>query len=106
MLGGEQGLDLAGMLQNIQHNPFSYGLAFIGTLLWAAYCTLTARIAQGTNGITLFFILVSVVLWIKYALMGAAVLILMGLLQYHYFLRQQRWALVMPLGMLGFCMAM
>ena len=72
VLGGGQGFDLAGMLQNIQHNPFSYGLAFIGTLLWAAYCTLTARIAKGSNGITLFFILVSIVLWIKYALMGGS----------------------------------
>ncbi|WP_333975687.1 aromatic amino acid DMT transporter YddG [Acinetobacter colistiniresistens] len=70
VLGGEQGFDLAGMLQNIQQNPFSYGLAFIGTLLWAAYCTLTARIAKGVNGITLFFMLVAIVLWIKYLLMG------------------------------------
>ncbi|ENX18442.1 hypothetical protein F895_00057 [Acinetobacter sp. CIP 64.2] len=70
VLGGEQGFDLAGMLQNIQQNPLSYGLAFIGTLLWAAYCTLTARIAKGVNGITLFFMLVAIVLWIKYLLMG------------------------------------
>ncbi|WP_312101551.1 aromatic amino acid DMT transporter YddG [Acinetobacter venetianus] len=70
VLGGEQGFDLAGMLHNVQANPLSYGLAFIGTLLWAAYCTLTARIAKGVNGITLFFILVAIVLWIKYLLMG------------------------------------
>jgi drug/metabolite transporter (DMT)-like permease len=70
VLGGEQGFDLAGMWGNIQHNPLSYGLAFIGTLLWAAYCTLTAKMAKGSNGITLFFMLVSMVLWIKYALMG------------------------------------
>ncbi|RZF56718.1 drug/metabolite DMT transporter permease [Acinetobacter halotolerans] len=70
VLGGEQGFDLIGMWQNIQNNPLSYGLAFIGTLLWAAYCTLTARIANGSNGITLFFILVAIVLWIKYLLMG------------------------------------
>ncbi|MCH7335633.1 aromatic amino acid DMT transporter YddG [Acinetobacter sp. NIPH 2699] len=70
VLGGEQGFDLAGMWQNIQNNPLSYGLAFIGTLLWAAYCTLTAKIANGSNGITLFFILVAIVLWIKYLLMG------------------------------------
>ena len=70
VLGGEQGFDLVGMWGNIQHNPLSYGLAFIGTLLWAAYCTLTAKMAKGSNGITLFFILVSIVLWIKYALMG------------------------------------
>ncbi|WP_436863473.1 aromatic amino acid DMT transporter YddG [Acinetobacter haemolyticus] len=70
VLGGEQGFDLPNMWGNIQSNPLSYGLAFVGTLLWAAYCTLTARIAQGVNGITLFFVLVAVVLWIKYFLMG------------------------------------
>lgn len=70
VLGGEQGFDLPNMWGNIQSNPLSYGLAFVGTLLWAAYCTLTARIAQGANGITLFFVLVAVVLWIKYLLMG------------------------------------
>ncbi|WP_340600780.1 aromatic amino acid DMT transporter YddG [Acinetobacter sp. HZNU-JH01] len=70
VLGGEQGFDLPNMWGNIQSNPLSYGLAFVGTLLWAAYCTLTARIAQGANGITLFFVLVAVVLWIKYFLMG------------------------------------
>jgi len=70
VLGGEQGIDLHSMWVNIQHNPLSYGLAFIGTLLWAAYCTLTAKMAKGSNGITLFFMLVSMVLWIKYALMG------------------------------------
>ncbi|KXO85313.1 hypothetical protein AYK86_06500 [Acinetobacter venetianus] len=70
VLGGDQGFDLASMLNNIQANPLSYGLAFIGTLLWAAYCTLTAGIAKGVNGITLFFILVAIVLWLKYLLMG------------------------------------
>ncbi|WP_436871931.1 aromatic amino acid DMT transporter YddG [Acinetobacter haemolyticus] len=70
VLGGEQGFDLPNMWGNIQSNPLSYGLVFVGTLLWAAYCTLTARIAQGANGITLFFVLVAVVLWIKYLLMG------------------------------------
>ncbi|WP_020652949.1 aromatic amino acid DMT transporter YddG [Massilia niastensis] len=70
VLGGEQGLDLAGMLANVRDNPLSYGLAFAGALLWAAYCTVTARIAGGKNGVTLFFILVSVTLWIKYLLEG------------------------------------
>lgn len=72
VLGGDQGFDLIGMTANIQQNPLSYGLAFMGTLLWAAYCTLTARIANGVNGITLFFILVSIVLWIKYLVMGGS----------------------------------
>jgi len=72
VLGGDQGFDLIGMTANIQQNPLSYGLAFMGTLLWAGYCTLTARIANGVNGITLFFILVSIVLWIKYFVMGGS----------------------------------
>lgn len=72
VLGGEQGFDLIGITANIQQNPLSYGLAFMGTLLWTAYCTLTARIANGVNGITLFFILVSIVLWIKYLVMSGS----------------------------------
>jgi len=70
VLGGEQGFDAAGMLANVRDNPFSYGLAFAGTLIWAAYCTVTARIANGKNGVTLFFVLVSITLWTKYALQG------------------------------------
>ena len=66
VLGGEQGVDAAGMLANVRDNPLSYGLAFAGALIWAAYCTVTARIAGGKNGVTLFFILVSASLWLKY----------------------------------------
>lgn len=72
VLGGEQGLDLASMLENIKDNPLSYGLAFIGALIWATYCTVTARIANGKNGVTLFFILTAMVLWVKYFLIGGA----------------------------------
>ncbi len=72
VLGGEQGLDLASMLENIKDNPLSYGLAFIGALIWATYCTVTARIANGKNGVTLFFILTALVLWVKYLVIGGA----------------------------------
>lgn len=70
VLGGEQGLDLAGMRANVLDNPLSYGLAFAGALIWAAYCTVTARMAKGSNGITLFFLLTALALWIKYLLLG------------------------------------
>ncbi|OWW18765.1 aromatic amino acid DMT transporter YddG [Noviherbaspirillum denitrificans] len=70
VLGGDQGLDLAGMVENIKDNPLSYGLAFSGAAIWAAYCTVTSRIAGGKNGITLFFMLTASVLWAKY-LFGA-----------------------------------
>ncbi|WP_440967663.1 aromatic amino acid DMT transporter YddG [Massilia sp. GER05] len=70
VLGGAQGADLPGMLRNVRANPLSYGLAFAGAVIWAAYCTVTARIAEGKNGVTLFFILVSMALWGKYLLEG------------------------------------
>ncbi|MDE1143957.1 aromatic amino acid DMT transporter YddG [Paraburkholderia tropica] len=70
VLGGDRGIDLAGMLGNVKDNPLSYGLAFSGALIWAAYCTVTARIANGKNGVTPFFMLVSAVLWLKFALEG------------------------------------
>lgn len=66
VLGGDQGLDLAGMAANVQDNPLSYGLAFAGAMIWAAYCTVTSRMAQGKNAVTLFFMLTALALWGKY----------------------------------------
>ena len=54
----------------MQDNPLSYGLALAGALIWAGYCTVTARIANGKNGVTPFFILVALALWAKYLLEG------------------------------------
>jgi drug/metabolite transporter (DMT)-like permease len=68
VVGGDQGLDLFGMLANIKSNPLSYGLAFAGALVWAAYCTVTTNVAKGKNGVTLFFIFVSLALWAKFFL--------------------------------------
>jgi drug/metabolite transporter (DMT)-like permease len=70
VLGGDHGLDLNAMLKGIETNPFSYGLAFLGALLWAAYCVVTVRFAKGKNGITFFFMLVTLALWIKYLILG------------------------------------
>ena len=70
VLGGDQGFNIAEMLVNLKANPLSFGLAFAGALLWAAYCTVTARIAKGKNGVTLFFMLTSITLWAKYAIDG------------------------------------
>jgi drug/metabolite transporter (DMT)-like permease len=70
VLGGESGFDMLEMFANIKANPLSYGLAFLGALLWAAYCVVTILISRGTNGITFFFILVAAVLWIKYLILG------------------------------------
>lgn len=70
VLGGEEGVNVREMLSNVRTNPLSYGLAFVGAILWAAYCVITVRMAKGVNGITLFFMLVAVALWIKYFITG------------------------------------
>ncbi len=66
VLGGDAGLDAAAMASNVRDNPLSYGLAFAGALIWASYCTVTARIANGSNGVTWFFMLTALALWVKY----------------------------------------
>lgn len=66
VLGGERGFDLPVMIENVKDNPLSYGLAFSGAVIWAAYCIVTARMAAGKNGVTLFFMLTALALWIKY----------------------------------------
>ncbi|WP_392562387.1 aromatic amino acid DMT transporter YddG [Orbus sturtevantii] len=75
VLGGEQGLDLSVMLNNVKDNPLSYGLALIGSFIWAAYCMVTIKCAKGKNGVTLFFFLTALVLWIKYFIAGENTLI-------------------------------
>ncbi|HCM9713674.1 aromatic amino acid DMT transporter YddG [Enterobacter kobei] len=68
VLGGEQGLHPDEIMRNIVSNPLSYTLAFAGAFIWAAYCTVTRKFANGQNGITLFVLLTALSLWVKYAL--------------------------------------
>lgn len=66
VLAGEHPLSLAEIGNNIASNPLSYGLAITGAVIWALYCVLTQKTARGSNGITLFFMLTALALWIKY----------------------------------------
>lgn len=68
VLGGDQGFSASEMSHNIMQNPLSYGLAFSGAVIWSIYCVVTKRIANGSNGITLFFILTALTLWVKFLL--------------------------------------
>ena len=67
VLGGENGLHVHDIMLNIVSSPLSYGLAFAGAFIWAAYCTVTRRYARGQNGIRLFVLLTALRLWVKYA---------------------------------------
>lgn len=70
VLGNGKAFDLQLMLSNMQDNPLSYSLSFIGALIWSAYCVITVRMAEGKNGITFFFLLVALTLWIQYFWIG------------------------------------
>lgn len=67
VLQGDQSFDFTAMTANVRANPLSYGLALIGAFLWAGYSTITARFANNSDGITPFFMLVALTLWIAYA---------------------------------------
>ncbi|MGO3859117.1 MAG: aromatic amino acid DMT transporter YddG [Neisseriaceae bacterium] len=66
ILSGEGSWSPQNMLANVISNPLSYGLAFSGAVIWAIYCNLTQRLAKGHNGITFFFMLTALALWIQY----------------------------------------
>ena len=66
VLAGDHQLSYAEISNNLASNPLSYGLAFSGAIIWAIYCVVTRQIARGSNGITLFFMLTALALWVKY----------------------------------------
>lgn len=68
VLSGDHGFSFSEMVNNVMDNPLSYGLALSGAVIWAVYCVVTRKIANGSNGITLFFILTALTLWIKFLL--------------------------------------
>ena len=55
-LSGDGGLSISQLLANAATNPVSYTLAFVGAFIWAAYCNVTKKLANGKNAITWFFI--------------------------------------------------
>ncbi|RKF19748.1 drug/metabolite DMT transporter permease [Alginatibacterium sediminis] len=65
---GEQGLSITELTSNVASNPTSYLLAFSGAFIWAIYCNITKRLANGRNAIAWFFIATAIALWLKYFL--------------------------------------
>lgn len=94
VLQGDQPFDLAEITSNLRANPISYGLAFMGAFLWAAYSTITARMAKNSDGITLFFMLVATTLWLAHALQDTPPIVFTTRALLHLMLA----ALVMGLG--------
>ena len=57
VLGGEQGLDLAGIAGRFQQNPASYLCAFAGAVMWGAYSNFTRAWSNGQNPTLIVFII-------------------------------------------------
>lgn len=66
---GNGSFDWHTVFDNVQSNPISYLLALIGANLWALYCVITKKFSAGHNPIALFFVVITVVLWIKMAVL-------------------------------------
>lgn len=65
-VSGDEGLSLSQIAANVATNPVSYTLAFVGAFIWAVYCNVTKRLANGENAITWFFMATALALWAKY----------------------------------------
>lgn len=65
-VSGDEGLSLNQIAANVATNPVSYTLAFVGAFIWAVYCNVTKRLANGENTITWFFMATALALWAKY----------------------------------------
>jgi drug/metabolite transporter (DMT)-like permease len=63
-----EGLSLSRFFHNAASNPLSYGLAFIGAIVWALYSTCTKHMAQGKNALWFFMALSAAGFWIVHAL--------------------------------------
>ncbi len=68
VMKGANGNVTGQMVQNIASNPTAYLLAFIAAIAWALYNNITRRYARGSNGVTLFFMVTALALWLKFAL--------------------------------------
>lgn len=67
VLAGDAGFDPASFAANMQRNPWSYGLAFVGAVAWAGFCSMTRAWARGENPVIVIFVIdfvIFFVLWL------------------------------------------
>ncbi|MCH5049944.1 aromatic amino acid DMT transporter YddG [Pectobacterium aquaticum] len=67
MMKGESDWTPERLWNNVLANPLAYSLAFSAALTWALYCNITKRYGQGKSGVSLFFFIAALVLWIQYS---------------------------------------
>lgn len=70
-LGGDAGLSISAVAANLSDNPLPYGLIFMAAVTWACYSVFTPRIAEGCDGLAVFFTATACALWVLYFVNGA-----------------------------------
>ena len=63
-------LDIAAFAANLRANPLPYALALAGAVCWGVYCNMARLYGKNSDCIGFFFLVVAVVLWIKFSLSG------------------------------------
>lgn len=61
-----EGLNLDYLISSFSLNPLVYMLAICGAIIWALYCVITRKCKIKENPITLYFLAVTLILWIKF----------------------------------------
>lgn len=62
---GNRELTVSGLIEHYNSNPLSYILALSGAVIWSLYCVVTKKMSRGHNPISILFLSVSIILWIK-----------------------------------------
>ena len=70
-LGGDAGLSISAVAENVSSNPLPFCLIFAAALTWACYSVFTPRISQGYDGVTIFFTFTAIMLWVLFFMAGA-----------------------------------
>ena len=67
-IAGNSGLSVEVLTANISDNPVTYSMAFAAAFIWAVYCSVTVKLSEGKNAISVFFAATAISLWISYGL--------------------------------------
>ncbi|MCG2572780.1 aromatic amino acid DMT transporter YddG [Acinetobacter sp. ME22] len=62
---GDGAFSLAEVMAHVSSNPLCYLLAFLGAVIWAFYCVITKKMSQGHNPVSIFFVVMTLILWLK-----------------------------------------
>ncbi|PVZ84019.1 EamA family transporter [Serratia sp. S1B] len=62
---GNGAFSLTQVMAHVSSNPLCYFLAFLGAVIWAFYCVVTKKMSQGHNPVSIFFVVMTLILWLK-----------------------------------------